>query len=309
MLVLLLPFLFGGMFTGHAMDEGETKSKSGWLGVSTRDMTPKLARSMNIKSSEGALVESVMEDSPAEEAGIKEDDIIVDFNGTRISDAEDLISAVRKAKPGTTAAVQVSRKDQKKTLKATLGKAPDFFAAPITPHIPPVPHIHVTPPHFAMFGGLDSYGLRMRDLNKQLGNYFGAPNGRGVLVEEVQEGSPADSAGFKAGDVIVKFQNDQVMHAHDIWDALDDMKAGETASVEVLRKGSPQKLSLKVEEPAHHGTWFRSRSFDVPNFDNREFKREMEQLKRELQNMGREIESHAREWKEKLREELNRSTT
>ena len=59
MVVLLLPFLFAGMFTGHAMDEGQKVSKRGWLGVSTSDMTPRLARSMHVKTNEGALVKEI----------------------------------------------------------------------------------------------------------------------------------------------------------------------------------------------------------------------------------------------------------
>jgi len=315
--VLLLPFLFGGVFYGHAMDEGqmyglvkrEAKSKSGWLGVSTSDMTPKLARSMHVKTNEGALVKDVMEDSPAEEAGVKEDDIITEFNGARITDADDLLKAVRKTKPGTLVSIQVSRKDELKTLKATLEKAPDWFAMPAIPRVPAVPHIRVTPPRFTMSTSLNTYGLWVQDLNKQLGKYFGAPGGRGVLVEEVEEGSVADSAGFQAGDVIVKVQNGEVAHTRDIWEALEDMKEGETASVEVLRKGATQKLSLRIDESPRHGSWFRPHSFHVPDFDTREFKREMEQLQRELQNMGREIESQTRDLGKKLREELHHLST
>jgi serine protease Do len=306
--VLLLPCLFGGMFIGHAMDEGETKSKSGWLGVTTRDMTPKLARSMKVKTSEGALVQSVMEDSPAEAAGMKEDDIIVAFNGTKITDADDLIESVRKTRPGTSVSIQVARNDQKKTLQATLEKAPQWFAAPVIPHIPTVPHIRITPPTFAMSTSVNSYGLWVKDLNRQLGAYFGAPGDRGVLVEEVEEGSQADSAGFKAGDVIVKVQNDQVVHTHDISDALEEMKDGESASIEVIRKGNREKLSLRVEETPRHGR-HRSQSFHIPDFDNREFQHEMEHLQQELRKMGKEIESQTKDLGRRLREELRQGTT
>jgi serine protease Do len=307
-IVVLLPFLSGGMLTGHAMDEGQTKSKSGWLGVTTRDMTPKLARSMNVKTNEGALVQSVMEDSPADAAGIKEDDIIVAFNGTRITDADDLIESVRKTRPGTSVSVQVARNDQKKTLQATLENAPQWFAAPVIPHVPAVPHIQITPPTFAMAGTANSYGLWVKDLNRQLGSYFGAPDGRGVLVEEVEEGSQADSAGFKAGDVIVKVQNDQVVHTHDIWDALEEMKDGESASIEVIRKGNKEKLSLRVDDSPHHGQ-YRSQSFHIPDFDNREFQHEMRRLQQELRKMGKEIESQTRDLGRRLREELRQGTT
>lgn len=306
---LLLPLLFGGMFTGHAMDDGQTDSNKGWLGVTTTDMTPRLARSMHVKTNEGALVREVLEDSPAEKAEIKEDDIIVDFNGTKIVDGDDLRDAVRKTKPGTAASVVVSRDDQTKTLKVTVDKAPDWFAGPAIPHVPNVPHIRITPPRFAMSSSVNSYGLWVRDLNKQLGNYFGAPRGRGVLVEEVEEGSPADSAGFKAGDVIVKVQSDEVAHTSDIWDALGDMKEGETADVEVIRKGNSQKLSLRVEESPRHGNWFRSQSFRIPDFDTKSFQREMRKFQEEMRKMGKEIESQTKDLGRKIREELQHVTT
>ena len=143
----------------------------------------------------------------------------------------------------------------------------------------------------------------------QLGKYFGAPGGHGVLVEEVEEGGSADSAGFQAGDVIIKVQNDEIAHARDICDALEDVNEGDTASVEVLRKGNSQKLTLRVEAPFRCGKSFRSRSFEVPDFDSREFKREMEQLKRELQDMGRQIELQTKEWGKKFRENLQHLST
>jgi C-terminal processing protease CtpA/Prc len=235
-------------------------------------------------------------------------DIIVDFNGAKIVDADDLRQAVRKTKPGSSVSLIVSRDDQKKSLKATIERSPEWFATPAVPHVPAVPHIRMVPHRFAMSVSYDTYGLRVRDLNKQLGTYFGAPGGRGVLVEEVEEDSPADSAGFKAGDVIVKVQNDQVTHTHDIWDALEDMKEGETASVEVIRKGSPRKLSLRVEEDPRHGSWFRSQSFRLPDFDSREFHREMEKLQQELRDMGKEIQSQTRDLSRKLRRELGQVT-
>ena len=306
LIAMLLPFLFGGVFCGHATDEGQSKSKHGWLGVSTSDMTPRMAKSMHVKTNEGALVQRVMEDSPAEEAGIQKDDIIVQFNGTKISDGDDLLEAVRSAKPGTAVSVVVSRHDAKKTLKATLEKSPAWFAAPFVPRVPPMPHIQVPTFHFTTVNSMSAYGLSVLDLNRQLGRYFGAPGGRGVLVEEVEEGSSADSAGFQAGDVIVKIQNDSIAHTHDIWNALEDLNEGDIAGVEVMRRGNSQRLSLRVQEPLHRGRSFHFHSFEVPDFDRQEFEREMDRLQRQLRKMGREIESRTRDLDKKLREELSR---
>ncbi len=303
-ILLFLPFLFGNILYGHAMEDGQTKR--GWLGVSTSDMSPKIARSMHVKTNEGALVKHVVEDSPAEEAGLKEDDIITALNGARISDADDLLDAVRRTKPGTSVSIKVSRHDEQLSLKATIDKAPDWSAMAA---IPPVPHFQIHPPVFTMSGSLNTYGLRVRDLNKQLGMYFGAPGGRGVLVEEVEEGSSADSAGFAAGDVIIKVQDDSIAHTRDFGDALETMKEGETANVEVIRKGNSQKLSLHIDGTDHRGTGFHFHSFEVPDVHTREFKLEMEQLQQELRRMGRDIESQMRDLRKKLHEELPHRTT
>lgn len=306
-LLFFLPFLFGGAINGYAEDK--EPSKQGWLGVSTSDMTPRLARSMNVKTTEGALVNGVMKDSPAEEAGIKEDDIIVEFSGARISDADDLRKAVRRTKPGTEVPVVVSRNDERKSLTATLEKASNGITEMEIPRVPDVPHVRIMPPHVMVSPFMDAYGLRVRDLNKQLGMYFGAPRGRGVLVEEVEEGSPADSAGFKAGDVIVRVQDEDVARATDIREALEDLKEGQTASIEVIRKGSSQKLSLRMEESLGEGTRFRSHFYEIPDFDSHEFRQEMKKFQEEMRKMGREIQSRAREWAKKFKEEFRAGTT
>jgi len=310
MTLILLPcLLLGGLFTVRAMDDEQTTPKRGWLGVSITDMTPKRAKSMHVKTNEGALVENVMDESPAEKAGVKSDDIILEFNGKKVTDADDLRETVRTTKPGTSVSILVSRQDKKKTLKATLDAAPDWRAVPPLPHIPPVPHVEVPVPRFRFSISTNSYGLRVIDLTRQLGKYFGAPGGRGALVEEVQEGSVADSAGFQAGDVIVKVQDEPITHARDIWDALEEVKKGDTASVEVVRRGNSQKLSLRVNETPHHGSCPRFHSFEMPGLDNREFKLDMENLKKELQEMGRQIESQTRQWKKELQDDLRHRAT
>jgi serine protease Do len=305
-ILVLLPFLLGGLSTGRAMDDGQESSNGGWLGVSITDMTPKLARSMHVKTNEGALVREVVGDSPAEQAGIKADDIIVDFNGTKIVDADELLAAVRSTKPGTSVSILISRKDKEKNMKATLDKAPKAYGFHVFPRIPHIPHIEIPPLRFTMSSSMNTYGLWLHDLTKQLGMYFGAPGGRGVLVEEVEKGSFADSAGFQAGDVIVKVQDNSIARTSDIRDALEDMKERETASVEVIRRGTPKNLSLRVDAAPRHGRCYRYHSFGLPGFESEEFKHQMEELKDELKDMGRQIESQTRQWGKKLREDLQR---
>lgn len=274
-----------------------TKSASGWLGVSIQDMTRRLARSMDAKTEEGALVNEVVKNSPADSAGIEEEDIIVEFDGKVIYDARDLTREVQRAKPGTKAGIVVIRKGQKKTLTATIGK-PSRRERPraLAFTVPPIPRIHV-------FSTRAVYGLTLRDLNEQLGEYFGAPGGRGVLVEEVEKESPAEKAGFKAGDVIVTAGKQGVEDVRDLLDVLEDREEGEKVDVEVIRKGSRTSLALTIEEEFGH-RWhrfdrgprnesFKGFDFDF-NFDELEglenkIEIEMDRMRPELERLGDEL--------------------
>lgn len=297
--------LLAGTTIAHAPGEkyvyagGSDKSESGWLGVSIQDMTRRLARSMKVKTEEGALVNEVVKNSPADSAGLEEEDIIVEFDGKAIYDARDLTRAVQRAKPGTKAGIVVIRKDQKKTLTATIGK-PSRRERPgaLAFTVPPVPRIHV-------FSTRAAYGLTLRDLNEQLGEYFGAPGGRGVLVEEVEKESAGEKAGFKAGDVVVMAGKQTVEDARDLIDVLEDREEGEKVDIEVIRKGSRTSLALTVEEESGH-RWHRFdrrprsesfKEFDF-DFDFDELEGLDEKINMELDRMRPELE--------RLREELKR---
>lgn len=234
------------------------KSTGGWLGVMIEDMTPRLAKRMDVTTEEGALINDVVENSPAEKAGLKEDDIIIEFNGRPIADSDDLRKAVGKTTPGTTAAVTVMRRKEKITVQAEITKSstPKTFAYNFTPFT--APRIHVSTSN-------ELLGLTLMDMSDQLAEYFQAPGGRGVLVEEVQKKSAAAKAGFKAGDVILKVGSDNVYDTDDLRSSLDDAQEGDKINVTILRKGKQSSLTLQVEEKVgrmHSG--FRSMHLTPP---------------------------------------------
>ncbi len=254
LLVLVLLLATALLACGHSSERQSSHSTvvfidnkdRGWLGVSVDDVTPQLARRKNLKVEEGAYVTGVTSDSPAENAGIKEGDVIVEYDGKKIYDNNDLISEVRRTKPGTEVNIAVVRDGDKKILIVTVGKMPREPRG-YSFNVPPVPRIHVEP-HISLMRSSTLYGLTMEDLNRQLGEYFGAPNGRGVLVKSVKRNSEAEKAGFKAGDVIVKIGKESIADVDDIWDVLREYKDGEKAEFEVLRKGATQKLTLTIDE-------------------------------------------------------------
>lgn len=262
-----------------ALEGKERKSnskKQGWLGVSIRDVTPKLAREVKLSVKDGAYVSEVVDDSPADSAGITDGDIITEFNGKKIELADDLTHIVRETAPGTKVTVKVNRKGENKSLTLSVGKNPMRMPMAIT--IPRTPRIMIN-----MFGDIE--GMQLMDLNEQLGKYFDAPNGKGVLVKEVKEKSNAEKSGIKAGDVITAIGSESVSDVGDIREAIADLDEGDSVTIELLRKGKKSSVSLTVSEDDQENIYWRGDNFDF------HFAPKMEQLER----MQKELE---RKWKD-----------
>jgi serine protease Do len=235
--------------------------RGGWLGVSIQDITSKMAKKKNLKNDDGAYVSDVLDDSPADSAGVKEGDVIVEFNGKTIDDAGDLLRAVQKSRPGTKTTIVVIRDNDKKSMAISIGKprrgnhSSGFaFAPPMLPHMP-------------LFGTTRTWGLQLSDLNEQLGEYFGAPNGKGLLVEQVEKKSAGAKAGFKAGDVITKVNKNSIEELRDLSDALEDVEEGDKVEVEVLRKGSNTTLTVEIEDKDDPPSSFNFHFENVPDID------------------------------------------
>ncbi len=303
-LALVFPLLLWGSTPAGTQARQEKKivieprtTRQGWLGVQIQDMSAEQAKELNIAAEEGALVTDVTSGSPAEKAGMKKNDVVVDFNGRAIYDGDDLMKAVRRTKPGTTASVVVERKEGKKNLQVTVGKlkqrgwsaGPGVFFPPSTGRL-------------RFFHASMLYGMQLADLNPQLGEYFGAPEGEGVLVEEVEKESEGAKAGFKAGDVILRIGDEKIEDIGDVTDALEDFKEGEKASVEILRKGSRQTLSLTIGEDEISGT------HSLPPDAERALKENLGQMHKNLEHLreqfGPEFQKQLREDLEKLRVQL-----
>ncbi len=221
----------------------EVKESQGWLGISIQDLTDKLEKSMNLKSKEGVLVSDVSEDSPAEKAGLKEEDVIVEFAGKKVKDTEEFVKAVRATKPDTKVKIVYLRGDEKKTTEATVGRRKETAEAlTVSPNVFAGPGMA-----WSVGEGRGVLGMQVSELNDQLAEYFGVPDG-GVLVEEVKKGGAADKAGFKAGDVIVKIGRKNVDEVSDITRVLGAYDPGDTLTLDVVRKGQRMALSVVLEK-------------------------------------------------------------
>lgn len=269
--IMLFVFTLGAA-AQESREKKKTDAKQGWLGVSIQDVTPKLARDKGLKVKEGAYINEIVEESPAEDAGLKTGDVVIDFNGKKVEIAEDLTENVRATAPDTKVNMKVSRSGETKTITVTIGKNKSTplmaFSIPRSPRI-----------LMNMFGGIE--GMELLDLNKQLAEYFEAPNNRGVLVKDVKRKSNAEKAGFKAGDVITKAGKETVFDSDEIREVLSDLSAGDSVEFEVIRKGKKSNLKLEISEKPMGINFSRHRDGNA-EFDF-QFGPDMKTIEKELQ--------------------------
>jgi serine protease Do len=230
-----------------------------WLGVETQEVSSEKAKELKISADHGVFVGKVLPDSPASKAGLKDNDVVTEINGQRVEGAAQFRRMIREIPAGRTVQLSVLRDGKQQTLTATLGKseeqhrmlmkaAPQAFAfrVPQMPNIPDVPGFEWNGGMLA--GGKPRLGIDAEDLTGQLGSYFGAPEGEGILVRNVNSDSPAEKAGVKAGDVITSFNGDRIRSAGELREKLAGVEAGKTVKLGVLRNKS--NVTLTVELPA-----------------------------------------------------------
>jgi len=313
-----------------------------YLGVDTRDITPDRLAPLHLKDERGVEVTMVDQDAPAGKAGLKEQDVILTLNGTDVQSVEQLRRMIRETPPGRAVTLGVSRNGQAMTIKVELGdrkqnysynfgpEGKQFkFNMPTMPVMPLMPDIDVPVSIVVVHSSVRS-GLMVENLTPQLGDFFGAKDGQGVLVRSVEKGSGADKAGFRAGDVIVKINGESIRDSGDFSHALRSRKDN-TASVSVIRDKKEQTITITLPERKQSDLSHESLELQVPEIDaetreeiskveaeiahlkpemeeaiNRQLKPEIERQTREAKRRSEEIKQQMRgvqrEWREHQRE-------
>jgi len=243
----------------------EAASRS-YLGVGVNDLSSDRAQALKLKDDRGVEITSVDQDAPAGKAGLKQNDVIVAFNGTPVESAEQFKRLMRETPPGRTISLDLVRNGQPQNIKVQLAdrkklessmwphESGDFaLAMPAVPPTPPIPAMPAFPRMWdqTIVRTRSNSGATVESLSPQLGDYFGVKNGEGLLVRSVQKGSAADSAGLRAGDVIVRVGDQKISDNSDWSEALRNAKDGKV-SVVVVRDKKEQTLTLTV--PARRGS-------------------------------------------------------
>jgi serine protease Do len=304
--VVLLPFLLN---LSHAAQRwtldserplgipSEESGTSAYLGVDIADITSDRLGALKLNEEHGVEVTMVDQDAPAGKAGIKEHDVILTMNGTPIESKPQLQRMIHETPAGRVVTFGLSRDGQPMTIKVQLGDRRSEFArmAPKgdkdfhfeMPQMPNMPDLDVPNMGVVVVRSSLRSGLMVENLTPQLGEFFGAKNGNGILVRSVEKGSRADKAGLRAGDVITRVGEQVVHDTSDFTRALRAHSAG-SVGVGVIRDKKEQTLTLTLPEPKDSGKMIEE-SLEAPEL-NAETQTELSEVQNEIARLRPQIE-------------------
>jgi len=206
------------------------KVTRGWLGVGIQPVTPDLAKSFGRTEITGALVSSVTDGSPADKAGLKSGDIITEYDGRKVERTGDLPRAVAGTPVGRNVLVSVVRDGKPLTLTATIAALDAKESAQADSGEKAKPAL----------------GLAVQPLTPALAQQLGVSAKQGLVVQSVQEGSPAAEAGFERGDVIVEVDKKPIKSVAELRESVDKRAKGKPMLFRIQRQDASLFITVTV---------------------------------------------------------------
>ena len=312
------------------------EEKGAFLGIYMEDLDKKMIKEIDYPKSTGVLITGIVDDSPAEEAGLKEDDVIYTIAGRKVSDSKELSKLIGSKEPGDEVKVVVYRDGKKKTFDLALGEKKTAY---VTINMDDYEHmaekayiktlgkgsnvwVTSTGNGFSMYGGRGRMGVQLHELDSDLAPYFKAKEGEGEPVLKVMEDSPAEEAGLKAGDVIVKIDDEDIGEIDDVFEAINEIHVeveeedGEETEVEVtvdmqvavtvLRNGKTKVFEVELEEEfAMHKEYIikggphmehyemrepQMRAIKIHGMEEEKLEAKMKALEKEMEKLQKKLE-------------------
>ncbi|MBV9585171.1 MAG: DegQ family serine endoprotease [Alphaproteobacteria bacterium] len=218
--------------------EEHGKVSRGWLGVQIQEMTPAIAASLGLQGQHGALIAAVTANSPGAEAGLKQGDVVLSFNGAEINQLRDLPRAVSAVNPGSTATMTVWRNGKREELQAKVGEAPENqrVAAAGDKEQPGEDGAQAAGLHFAPL---------TPDVRREL--HLGR-DAHGVVITGVDDGTAAEALGLTRGDVVLSINQQPVSTPQDAAQRLKEAAGSPSKSALLLlnRRGVTQYVGLDL---------------------------------------------------------------
>lgn len=320
---VMVLFALMALLSVPTLQAGPDNDRPGWLGVNIRTINEQLYDQLDLKlpDASGVLVLSVVEDSPAEKAGLQKNDVIVSVDGTKLTDADQLRELVAEHKDGDEVSLRVIRDGDSWDLKATLtareqNRRFEWFDDN-NGSIPPQNFDY----HFFSDSSNEPVGylgIGMSPLTDQLGKFFGADNSDGVLITEVVKDGPAEKAGLKAGDVILEVNGEKIKGTGNLSAVIQKMAKGDKADIKLMRDRKVKSLPVELDEkeaqffgsnmipdifnlqpgqiPPHADAYrWRSGQPQSPDDDSFDYRYEMDQLRKDLEQLKQELKQYHKE--------------
>ena len=209
------------------------KVRRSWLGVYIQEVTPEIAEQFDLTEAKGVLVGDVIEDSPAEEAGIKRGDIIVKVNDEEVNSPEELQDKIRSIEIGEKVNVEVMREGKEITFvvkigeMSTLEKEGEYLEEKV---------LSV------------QTGLKVEVVTSEVAKELELPRVKGLVITEVIPGSTAEDMGLQPGDVILEANRIEVSSIEKWEEVISRLELGDTLLLLVFRNGRTYYIPIKVEK-------------------------------------------------------------
>jgi serine protease Do len=205
------------------------KVERGWLGVTIRDLTPELAKTVRAETLKGALVVDVTKGGPAEKAGLRKDDVIIGYRGKEVADTNELRNAVAETPMGTEARITALREGKREELTAKIGsleEATKILAASVKERL----------------------GVEVRSPNSLEANKYGLSPNEGVVITGEDPKGPLEEAGFEVGDMILAINNQSIESMESFVDLVSLLKPKQKISILALdhRTGNTGTVQVAV---------------------------------------------------------------
>jgi serine protease Do len=206
------------------------KVSRSWLGVMIQNITPELKAKLGLGTDEGALVSDVVSSGPAEKAGIKRGDVILQFDGKAIQNSRDLPFVVASTPIGKTVVVEVMRDNQRINLQVKTEELKEEAEA--APPSEARPHL----------------GMEVQEITNEMVKNYNLSRTSGVIIVQVENGSPAAEAGLTPGDIIVEVDKKPVKDVNTLNNLLAGVKEGQTILFLIDRGGTTIFVTLGVRK-------------------------------------------------------------
>jgi membrane-associated protease RseP (regulator of RpoE activity) len=235
---------------GATQAKSDASEKKAWLGVQLQALNDDLKEALEMdEDADGVLIAEVLDDSPADEAGLEDGDVVTAIDGDKMGSVKELVAAIGDRSPGDEVKIDIVRDGRRRTVTVELGESEMAYKMERI-RMPDLSRIGDDVNQWVQAWDEERgyLGVSILDLNDDLGQYFKVKEGEGVLITDVAEDSPAEEAGLMAGDVVLEYDGKMVKNTEKFRKYVAGTEPGEEVSVVVKRKGRNKTVEVEVGE-------------------------------------------------------------